>query len=167
MAEKYLLTKSSEDTAALFGAFDANIRLIETAFDVRISNRRGGEGSEGDEIVIGGEAEGCACAHRVLEYLGRMTGAGEVLDTQTVEYVISLFRDGGETEAPHFSEDVICLTSRGKPIKAKPSPRSIISSRSVRIRWSWDSALPERVRPFLPLRWQWRRCGARRSIALF
>ena len=119
MAEKYLLTKSSEDTAALFGAFDANIRLIETAFDVRISNRRGGEGSEGDEIVIGGAEEGCACAHRVLEYLGRMTGAGEVLDTQTVEYVISLFRDGGETEAPHFSEDVICLTSRGKPIKAK------------------------------------------------
>ena len=55
MAEKYLLTKSSEDTAALFGAFDANIRLIETAFDVRISNRRGGEGSEGDEIVMVGQ----------------------------------------------------------------------------------------------------------------
>ena len=119
MAEKYLLTKSSEDTSALFGAFDANIRLVESAFDVRVSNRRGGSEGEGDEIVISGEAEGCALAHRTLEYLGRMTGAGETLDTQTVEYVISLFRDGQEAAAGNFSDDVICLTNRGKPIKAK------------------------------------------------
>ena len=79
MAEKYLLTKSSEDTSALFGAFDANIRLVEAAFDVRVSNRRGGSEGEGDEIVISGDAEGCATAHRTLEYLGRMTGAGETL----------------------------------------------------------------------------------------
>ena len=119
MAEKYLLTKSSEDTSALFGAFDANIRLIESAFDVRVSNRRGGDGNEGDEIVISGDDAGCMLAHRTLEYLGRMTGAGEMLDAQTVEYVISLFRDGAEADATRFSEDVICLTNRGKPIKAK------------------------------------------------
>ncbi len=119
MAEKYLMTKSSEDTSALFGAFDSNIRLIENAFDVRVSNRRGGGDREGDEIVICGEGEGLSLAHRTLEYLGRMTGAGEVLDTGTVEYVISLFKDGGEDRERSFSEDVICLTNRGKPIKAK------------------------------------------------
>ena len=52
MAEKYLMTKSSEDTSALFGAFDSNIRLIEGAFGVRVSNRRGGADKEGDEIVL-------------------------------------------------------------------------------------------------------------------
>lgn len=119
MAEKNLMTKSSEDTAALFGAFDSNIRLIENAFGVRISNRRGGCAGEGDEIVISGDGEALDFAYRTLEYLGRMTGAGEVLDAQTVEYVISLFREGGEDRAQSFSEDVICLTNRGKPIKAK------------------------------------------------
>ena len=39
MAEKIVLTKSNEATMALFGAFDANVRLIEKSFDVRISNR--------------------------------------------------------------------------------------------------------------------------------
>ena len=119
MAEKYLMTKSSEDTSALFGAFDANIRLIEGAFNVRVSNRRGGGDKEGDEIVISGEGENLSLAHKTLEYLGRMTGAGEMLDAQTVEYVISLFKEGGEEREQSFSEDVICLTNRGKPIKAK------------------------------------------------
>ena len=39
MAEKIVLTKSDEATATVFGAFDANVRMIENAFDVRISNR--------------------------------------------------------------------------------------------------------------------------------
>ncbi len=119
MAEKYLMTKSSEDTSALFGAFDSNIRLIEGAFGVRVSNRRGGADKEGDEIVISGEGENLLLAHKTLEYLGRMTGAGEMLDAQTVEYVITLFKEGGEEREQSFSEDVICLTNRGKPIKAK------------------------------------------------
>ena len=66
MAEKYLMTKSSEDTSALFGAFDANIRLIEGAFNVRVSNRRGGGDKEGDEIVISGEGESLSLAHKTL-----------------------------------------------------------------------------------------------------
>ena len=119
MAEKYLMTKSSEDTSALFGAFDSNIRLIEGAFGVRVSNRRGGADKEGDEIVISGEGENLLLAHKTLEYLGRMTGAGEMLDAQTVEYVITLFKESGEEREQSFSEDVICLTNRGKPIKAK------------------------------------------------
>lgn len=119
MAEKYLMTKSSEDTSALFGAFDSNIRLIENAFDVRVFNRRGGSEREGDEIVISGEGEGLSLAHQTLEYLCRMTGAGEMLDAGTVEYVISLFKEGGAEREHSFSKDVICLTHRGKPIKAK------------------------------------------------
>ena len=119
MAEIYLMTKSSVDTSALFGAFDSNIRLIDGAFGVRVSNRRGGADKEGDEIVISGEGENLSLAHKTLEYLGRMTGAGEMLDAQTVEYVISLFKEGGEEREQSFSEDVICLTNRGKPIKAK------------------------------------------------
>jgi phosphate starvation-inducible PhoH-like protein len=48
-----------------------------------------------------------------------MTGAGELLDEQSVDYVIELVRDGGEESTEEFSSDVILVTNRGKPIKAK------------------------------------------------
>ena len=39
MTEKIVMTRSNEDTASMFGAFDINVRLIEKAFDVKIANR--------------------------------------------------------------------------------------------------------------------------------
>ena len=118
MAERLVLTQSDEATAALFGAFDTNVRMIERAFDVRISNRNR-DSESGDALVITGEASGCDLAVRTLEYLKRMVGDGESLGEQSVEYVIGLVRDGLEEGADNFSSDVICVTNRGKPIKAK------------------------------------------------
>ena len=37
MAEKIVMTNSEESTAALFGAFDINARIIEESFGVRIT----------------------------------------------------------------------------------------------------------------------------------
>ena len=34
MAEKLVLTQSDEATSAIFGAFDANVRMIERTFDL-------------------------------------------------------------------------------------------------------------------------------------
>ena len=118
MAEKIVLTQSNEATSALFGPFDANIRLIECAFDVRIGNRNG-NAEGGDCLVITGDDDGVDGAARVMEYLKRMTGDGEALSEQSVEYVISLIKDGSEDSSEDFSGDVICVTNRGKPIKAK------------------------------------------------
>jgi N-acetylglucosamine-6-phosphate deacetylase len=56
MAEKIVMTNSGEATAAIFGAFDMNVRMIERAFDVRISNRNK-ETDDGDAILITGEAK--------------------------------------------------------------------------------------------------------------
>ena len=39
MTEKIVMTKSSESTSSLFGAFDVNARMIESAFNVKIFNR--------------------------------------------------------------------------------------------------------------------------------
>ena len=39
MAEEIVMTQSDEATAAIFGAFDANVKMVEKAFDVRVSNR--------------------------------------------------------------------------------------------------------------------------------
>ena len=54
MAEKLVMTKSDEATAAIFGAFDYNIRMIERAFDVRISNRNRNS-TDGDAISVYGD----------------------------------------------------------------------------------------------------------------
>ena len=56
MAEKIVLTNSNEATSALFGAFDANVRLVENAFGAKVSNRNSASDA-GDAIVVSGEAE--------------------------------------------------------------------------------------------------------------
>ena len=118
MSEKIVMTQSNEATSALFGAFDINARKIESAFDVRISNRNG-ISDVGDCITVSGDGESVERAVRALEYLKRMAGDGDVLGEQSIEYVIELVRDNQDTEAVSFSSDVICVTNRGKPIKAK------------------------------------------------
>ena len=117
MTEKIVMTKSSEATAALFGAFDRNVRMIEAAFEVRISNRNR-ESDDGDAIVITGEPADVDMAARALEYLKHMAGEGETISEQSVEYVISLVKDNLDVAGESFG-DVICITNRGKPIKAK------------------------------------------------
>ena len=118
MAEKIVLTNSNESTSAIFGAFDSNVRKIENAFDVRISNRNANV-DIGDAIVITGDPDGAEKARKTLEYLKRMSGAGETIGEESVEYVIGLAKDGTEDIPENFSNDVICVTNRGKPIKAK------------------------------------------------
>ena len=112
------MTQSNEATASLFGAFDANIKIVENAFGVRVSNRNNDPDS-GDAIVVSGEAGDVKCAVRVLEYLKRMIGDGETLSEQSIEYVISAVKDGQDEGLEDCSKNVICITNRGKPIKAK------------------------------------------------
>ncbi len=117
MTEKIVMTKSNESTSALFGTFDMNARMIENAFNVRISNRNK-ESGDGDAIVVSGNAESVDLASRALEYLKHMVGEGETISEQSVEYVIGLVRDNLDEVNESFG-DVICITNRGKPIKAK------------------------------------------------
>lgn len=118
MTEKIVMTNSSAATASIFGAFDANARKIERAFDVRISNRNV-QTEDGDAILISGEAENTEKARRTLEYLKHMSGDGETISEQSVEYVISLVSDNCNESLETLGSDVICVTNRGKPIKAK------------------------------------------------
>ncbi len=117
MAEKIVMTRSNEDTASMFGAFDINVRLLEKAFDVKISNR--GEADSGDAIIVNGEKANVDKAVRALEYLKLMAGGSESLSEQSVLYVIDLVKDNLDERPEQLANDVICVTTRGKPIKAK------------------------------------------------
>lgn len=119
MAEKIFTTSSHEVTATIFGSFDSNVSKIEKEFDVRIFNRSGGEDC-GDAIVISGEVKSnVEFAYAVLEYLNKMSLAGDVISDSTVDYVISMVGDGCAQELETLDDDCVCITAKGKPIKAK------------------------------------------------
>ena len=118
MAEKIVMTNSDESTSAIFGTFDSNIKKIEKTFDVRISNRNA-ESENGDAIVVSGEHDGVEKAVKTLEYLKRMSGSGEAISEQSVDYVVGVINESPDEFVENFGENVICVTNRGKPIKAK------------------------------------------------
>ena len=98
MASKIVFTQSNEATCALFGAFDANVKLIEAAFDVQITNKNS-DNSQEDAILVSGEDSSVQRAARTLEYLKRMIGDGETIGQESIEYVIGLVRDGMDRRA--------------------------------------------------------------------
>ena len=117
MTEKILLTDTMEQTANIFGNFDMNTAMIEKAFGVTITNRES-QTTAGDAIVVRAEdGEGVRCAYDVLEYLKGVAARGNEITEQTVEYIIGTVKGGEKLE--QFGDDCICVTTQGKPIKAR------------------------------------------------
>ena len=117
MSQKTVKVETNEITSAVFGCFDANIKAVENAFSVSISNRRA---IDGDAILIEGEESSVANAARVINYLCAVARAGGEISDQTVSYAIDMISSGeGEALGGSFGDDCIFVTAKGKPIKAK------------------------------------------------
>ncbi len=117
MYEKILYTETMEQTASLFGNFDMNAAKLEKAFGVSITNRESDRGG-GDAIIIRSEdSDSLLSAFSALEYLLSMVAMGTELSEQSVDYVINTVKSGEPLE--RFGDDCICVTTRGKPIKAR------------------------------------------------
>ena len=117
MIQKTVKIESNEITARLFGSFDINARMLERAFGVSVRNR-GGE--EGDAVLVSGEeAEAVERAAEALESLKKLAERGEALTEQQVGYVIGMVNEGRQRELADLDGECICITTRGKPIKAK------------------------------------------------
>ena len=56
---------------------------------------------------------------KVIENLIGLSGRGEAITEQTVRYLIQLVKSGNEDKIQTLAADVICVTAKGKPIKAK------------------------------------------------
>ena len=112
MIERTVNAERVEDLASVFGALDENIKRIEQALEVRIVNR-------GTELKVTGEAEAADKAARTLEGLLALAAKGETIDEQKVRYLISLVQSGNDDQVGKMAEDVVCITAKGKPIKAK------------------------------------------------
>ena len=101
-----------EDLIAVFGSFDENIKHIEDALSVHIINR-------GTDLKVTGDEEMVDKAVRTLEGLLALASKGETIDEQRVRYLITLVSEGNEAQVAQMAKDVVCITAKGKPIKAK------------------------------------------------
>ncbi len=112
MFEQIINVDRMEQAVSLFGSFDENIKLLEKTFNVKIHSR-------GSDIKVTGEAEDVAKGIKAINGLLMLINRGEILNEQNVRYVISLVGDGNEDKLSTMSNDCICITSKGKPIKPK------------------------------------------------
>ena len=101
-----------EEAVNLFGSFDENIRLLEAEFQVQAVNR-------GGEIVVSGEPENVMLAVKAVQALLTLSNKGETITDQHVRYVIGLVRSGQSERISELTQDVICITSKGRPVKPK------------------------------------------------
>ena len=113
MTERVISGISPERQSIIFGSFDANTKLIETEFGVIITSRSDGikiSGEDGSDVDK-------AC--NAVEYLLKSADTDEELSEQKVRYVISMVSAGSGGELAALDGDCLCITSRGKPIRAK------------------------------------------------
>ena len=110
--ERTISAERVEDIITVFGSFDENIKRIEETFGVSIVNR-------GDELKVTGGEEAVDMASRTLNGLLSLAAKGETIDEQRVRYLITLVREGNDAQVAQMAKDVVCITAKGKPIKAK------------------------------------------------
>ena len=110
--ERTVNAERVEDLMGVFGSFDENLKRIEDALTVNIVNR-------GTELKVTGDEEMVDKAVRTLEGLLLLASKGEMIDEQRVRYLLTLVQNGNEDQVSKMAEDVVCITAKGKPIKAK------------------------------------------------
>ena len=112
MTEQFISIERMEEAINLFGAFDENIRIIEQELNVSVVNRE-------SSLKISGDGEAVMLAVKAIEGLLSLSAKGETISQQNVRYIIELVRAGQEEKLSLLAKDVVCVTAKGKPIKAK------------------------------------------------
>ena len=96
----------------IFGMQDAYVKKMERDFGVAIVDRNG-------QLTITGKEEMVKRARSVLEQLSIISGRGNEIEEQNVDYAIALGMEEKEEALVQIDGDCICHTVNGKPIKPK------------------------------------------------
>ena len=112
MTERIVNVERVEDLISVFGSLDENIHRVEQEFGVQILNR-------GSDLKLSGEEEATDKAARTIEGLMALASKGEIIDEHKVRYLITLVQSGNDDQVAQMARDVVCITAKGKPIKAK------------------------------------------------
>ncbi len=114
MAARTVIVETIEQIIAIFGSFDANIKMVEEHYNVRITSR------ELEIKIEGDSAKQVNSAEQSIKGLRELAAAGEHITDQNVGYIMDMV-DQGEADKIAKMQDAecICISSKGKPIKAK------------------------------------------------
>ncbi len=112
ITEQIITFDAMEQAVSLFGSFDENVKLIEKEFAVSIISR-------GSDLKIVGDAENVSLAARAVNALLTLINKGETLSDQNVRYAVGLVKEGNDDKLANMATDTVCVTAKGKPIKAK------------------------------------------------
>lgn len=112
MISKTIKTDSMDELIKLFGPFDENIKAICAAFDVKVVPENG-------QSSLYGEEKNVVSALAVIEKLRGFISGGDTVDIGRVNYLCQCAKDGVLDEVDELLDNVVAITSRGKPIKSK------------------------------------------------
>jgi len=97
----------------ILGQRDENIRAVEERFPVRITVR-------GDEIQVHGpDIEVVKLVAKFLGQLAEVAEKGYRLTPAEVKYGMNILGEGGKVDLLSLYEEVIYITSRGKPVRPR------------------------------------------------
>lgn len=96
----------------VFGQFDEHLKVIERTLNVTIISR------DGHLKILGSEGS-AGKAKRLLQQLLSLSQRGNIINTQNVNYTLSLLMQDKEQAIVEIDKDCICHTIQGRPIKPK------------------------------------------------
>ncbi len=100
------------DLSALFGSFDANVKLLEKSLNVKLTGRDG-------TIKLTGSEDDVDKADEVLAILLQIIDRGERIDEQKILYAVTMVQENGGFDLKLLGDDCIAVNQRGNPIKTK------------------------------------------------
>ncbi len=112
MIERTIEVERMEHVISVFGSFDRNLSIIESELGVKVLDRE-------NKIHICGEEESAMLAEKAINGLLTLAARGESIDAQNVRYILKLVSEGKESKINELAGDVVCITAKGKPVKAK------------------------------------------------
>ncbi len=112
MIERTIEVERMEHVISVFGSFDQNLRIIESELGVKVLDRD-------NKIHVCGEEESAMLAEKAINGLLTLAARGENIDAQNVRYILKLVAEGKESKIDELAGDVVCITAKGKPVKAK------------------------------------------------
>ena len=112
MAEKIITLENAELLPALFGSFDANIRLLQNEYGVSIVCR-------GTELKITGDPEQVEQTAETIRSLVTLLNHGDTLNEQNIRYTMALVKEGKQSRIVELTDSCIAITTKGRPVKPK------------------------------------------------
>jgi phosphate starvation-inducible PhoH-like protein len=112
LEERIIVLDNIDHIMNVFGNYDENIKVIEESFNIKITARD-------NELKITGEKANIEKAYELINKLVEVSASGDEITKQHVKYLIQLINDGQLDSLDEYMGDIVCMTVRGRRIKAK------------------------------------------------